>query len=369
MGLHWGVPALKTLLAPHVWDRLQSVHVEPSVPVKPMDYLAFLHGSTGELLTSMPVPNFYRLRRSKLRALMAEDMDVRFDKSLSDVSYSDDGQFVTAKFADGTSATGRFLVGADGARSVVRNLLLGPDIGQVKRLPYAATFVQTRFTAEQAVYLRSFHPLYLGCSHPGNYFAFFGMQAADVPDKPETWTFFFYISWVSSLEEQDATRDWTDPQRLQQVKNLSRDFVDPWKSAFEWTPDDTPVWHLGLTEWDPGAPGHQWDNHGGLVTLAGDAAHPMTVQRGQALNHAITDVGNLSKAIQDVLSPEDGAKATKSQADAISAYEKEMITRGGEEVRLCTKNSEMLHNWELVMKSPVMTAGLNKGLKLKDIAS
>ncbi|KAF2498931.1 FAD/NAD(P)-binding domain-containing protein [Lophium mytilinum] len=357
MGLHWGAPVLKSLIPHEWWDRIQSVQVDPHVPTKEEDTLNFVNGATGERMTGFTFGPFYRLRRSKLRALLFQDLDIRYDKRLTDISYAEDGSSVTAHFADGTTTTGTMLVGADGARSATRNLLLGPTIGAINRLPYGATFVQTKFSRDRALFLRKFHPLFLGAAHPSNYFAFFGMQDAAEADRPETWTFFFYISWRYSLAEQDATADWTDAQRLQQVKELSKSFAEPWKSAFEWTPDDTPVWYLGLTDWDPGLEGHRWSNHGGRVTMVGDAVHPMTYQRGQGLNHSITDAGKLTAAIQAVSGEKDASK----RAETITAFEDEMIARAGEEVRMSTTNTGMLHDWESVMKSPVMTAGLKKG--------
>ncbi|OCK82076.1 FAD/NAD(P)-binding domain-containing protein [Lepidopterella palustris CBS 459.81] len=359
MGLHWGAPVLKGLIPPESWDKIQTVQVDPHVPTKEEDTLNFINGATGEHMTGFTFGPFYRLRRSKLRALLSQDLDIKYGKSLSNITYAADGTNVTAHFADGTSATGKMLVGADGARSTTRRLLIGPDLGAINRLPYGATFVQTKFSRERALYLRKFHPLFLGSAHPGNCFAFFGMQDAAEADDPASWTFFFYISWRYSLEEQDATADWTDAQRLQQVKELSKSFTDPWKSAFEWTPDDNPVWYLGLTDWDPGLEGHRWDNHGGRVTMVGDAVHPMTYQRGQGLNHSITDAGKLTAAIKTIMEGVEPAK----QAEIISAFEDEMIARGGEEVRTSTTNTGMLHDWEKVMKSPVMTAGLNKGVR------
>ncbi|OAT06226.1 hypothetical protein BDBG_16580 [Blastomyces gilchristii SLH14081] len=111
------------------------------------------------------------------------------------------------------------------------------------------------------------------------------------------WTFFFYISWYSSLEEQDRTADCTDAQRLDQVKGFSRTFTDPLKSAFEWASADCKVWYSCLHDFDPGAAGNRWGTLGGRVTLAGDSAHTMTYQRGQGLNHSVTDAAKLCEAI------------------------------------------------------------------------
>ncbi|KAF2464986.1 FAD/NAD(P)-binding domain-containing protein [Lindgomyces ingoldianus] len=353
MGLHWGALVLKTLMPDEWWSRIQSLQVDPHVPTKDEDTLAFIHGTTGERMNAFTFGPFYRLRRSKLRELLSQDLEVQCSKHLSDITYAEDGNSVTAHFADGTSATGKMLVGADGARSSTRRCLLGSEAGAIHRIPYAATFVQMRFTKEQALYLRSFHPLYLATAHPGNYFAFFGMHDAVDPNDPSSWVFFFYISWHSSLEEQDATANWTDAQRLAQQKDFAKTFCDPWKSAYEWTPDDAPVWHLGLTDWDPGFEGHRWDNHAGLVTMVGDAVHPMTYQRGQGLNHSITDAGKLRDTIVRINEGGD-------RKQLVTEFEEEMIARGGDEVRTGTANTILLHNWEKVMQSPFFQKGLKK---------
>ncbi|KAF2727589.1 FAD/NAD(P)-binding domain-containing protein [Polyplosphaeria fusca] len=353
MGLHWGAPVLKSLMPDEWWPRVQSLQVDPHVPTKGEDTLAFVNGSTGEPMTAFTLGPFYRLRRSKLRELLSQGLHVQYNKQLTNITYSEDGKSVTAHFSDGTSTNGSLLVGADGARSTTRQLLLGPEKGVVNPLSYGATFIHSKFTSEQAVYLRSFHPLFLATAHPRNHFGFFGMQDAADPNDPSTWTFFFYISWHSSLSEQEATKHWTDAQRLAQQKEFAKNFCDPWKSAYEWCADDASAWYMGMTDWDPGREGHQWDNHGGRVTLVGDACHPMTYQRGQGLNHSITDAGKL----RDVLVAVREGGDTKPLVDA---FEHEMIKRAGDEVRTSTANTMMLHDWDKVMQSPFFTKGMKK---------
>ncbi|KAM5443224.1 hypothetical protein MferCBS31731_001541 [Microsporum ferrugineum] len=352
MGLHWGAAALQGVLSCELWNRIETVHVDPSTPVAEKDVLKFINSSTGEPMSEVHVSKFYRLRRSKLRSLLEDDLDIRYNKVLKNISMSSDGRIATVHFEDGTSSSGQFVIAADGARSTARQLLLGKTRGAIRRLPYAATFIHAKFTAEQALHLRSFHPLYIAGIHPSGFFSFFGMHDAEDPARPETWTFFFYISWKYSLEEQDSTSGWSNKQRLDQVKSFAKDFCDPWKSAFEWIGDDHQVWYMGLTDFDPGSEGHCWNNHGGRVTLAGDAAHAMTYQRGQGLNHSVTDAAKLVNAITDAVS------GLSSKATSISAYEDEMIARAGGEVRLSTVNTEMLHDWERVLASPVLTSGM-----------
>ncbi|KAF2023394.1 FAD/NAD(P)-binding domain-containing protein [Setomelanomma holmii] len=353
MGLHWGAPVLKSLMPDGWWDRIQSVQADPHVPTKELDTLNWLKGDTGETMAAFTFGPFYRLRRSKLRDLLSEGLEMQYNKRLVDVSYATNGQSVTAHFADGSSEVGSMLVGADGARSATRQILLGAELGTINRLPYAATFVQRKFTKEQALYLRTFHPLFLASANPSNTFAFFGMQDAAIADDPSSWTFFFYISWQSSLEEQEATKDWTDAQCLAQQKELAKKFCDPWKSAYEWTSDDAQVWYMGLTSWDPSAEGHRWNNQNGLVTLVGDACHPMTYQRGQGLNHSVTDAGKLRDALTKIAR---GA----NRGETITAFEDEMIKRGGTEVRDGNANTKLLHDWEKVKQSPLFTKGMKK---------
>ena len=227
MGLHWGLPTLKSLISESAAAQLQSVQVDPNTPTKPIDSMIFLNGLTGERMTAIEIPNFHRLRRSKLRALLSKGLDIRWNKKLRDIVYESDGR-ATAIFEDGETATGRLIIGTDRARSAVRKILLGPEKAVTTRLPYSATFVQAKFTHDQALHLRSFHSLYIAADHPAGTFAFFGLQDAPEVNKPEDWTFFFYISWNSSLEQQDEERkNFGNKERLAQVKERSKVYCDP----------------------------------------------------------------------------------------------------------------------------------------------
>jgi 2-polyprenyl-6-methoxyphenol hydroxylase-like FAD-dependent oxidoreductase len=355
MGLQWGTPALLSLLPEELRGRIQSVQVEASSPTAAKDIIPVLNAQSGEQMMAVPVQHYHRLRRSKLRALLAEGVDIRCGKKLQGITYSGDEKTATASFEDGTSASARLIIGADGARSTLRTLLLGHQRGMVRRLPYCATFVYAKYTAEQALHLRQWHPLYLSGINPSGRYGFFGLQDVPDPSRPETWTFFFYISWPSSIQEQDKTAGWTNAQRLKQLKSFGKEFSDPWRSACQWVPDNHQVWYMGLSDFDPSADGHRWDNHGGRVTLAGDAAHAMTYQRGQGLNHSIMDAAKLVEAIKSFVQ-----KGQSSQAAAIWSYEEEMIHRAGEEVRLSAANTEMLHDWKRVLQSPAFTMGLRQ---------
>lgn len=261
---------------------------DPTTPTKDLDVIKALNGATGEVLNELPFPTFYRFLRSRLRALMSEGIDLSCGKKLTSLSYGDGA--VTAHFEDGTSERGRLVVGADGSNSRVRSLLLGggdnnnnnntsdPSVGQLKRLPFSATFINASFPRERALFLRSYHPLATVIMHPDNMLGMMAALDTPDPDRPEGWRFTFYISWRSAPEDQDADAAVMGPrERLAQAKAMSRGFADPLRSAYEWLPDDLEtVYWTANANWDPSLPEHAWDNHGGLATLAGDAAHPMT---------------------------------------------------------------------------------------------
>lgn len=78
------------------------------------------------------------------------------------------------------------------------------------------------------------------------------------------------------------------------------------------------------------------------------------LDRGQGLNHALADVGQLFKLLTNNLD-------SLSQEQIISDYETEMRTRGGEEVRLSQMNTFMLHDWDKVQQSPLIKKGMARG--------
>lgn len=99
-----------------------------------------------------------------------------------------------------------------------------------------------------------------------------------------------------------------------------------------------------------------WDNHGGRVTLAGDAAHSMTFHRGQGLNNCIRDAKELVDAIVCSVTSLENVNPSPI-SETIATYEKSMISRGAAEVRLSKEQTEKEHDWEEFQTSPIMKIG------------
>lgn len=63
----------------------------------------------------------------------------------------------------------------------------------------------------------------------------------------------------------------TNEDIIERVRSKVVSCADPWRSSFLEMADDTKVFNDRLYYWIP----KPWDNQGGRITLAGDAAHPM----------------------------------------------------------------------------------------------
>ena len=163
----------------------------------------------------------------------------------------------------------------------------------------------------------------------------------DVPDPndPATWSFQLQTTWKKQQGE--------DVTSLANLKSKAQNFGEPFRSANLWVPDDTKLYENNLSYWIP----RPWDNRGGRILIAGDAAHPMTFQRGQGMNHGIADAASFVRKYKSASAGE------ISVEEAANLYQTEMIDRAGEEVRMSLENTHMLHDWERAVNSPIMQRG------------
>lgn len=185
------------------------------------------------------------------------------------------------------------------------------------------------------------------------------------PADPTTWRFQLMATWPPGPPSSQVTLQTLDSEvTLAELKERTSDLCEPFRSANQWLPDDTKVSMNRISYWIPSP----WSaRFGSRVQLAGDAAHAMSFQRGQGVNHGIADASLLMDAVRKVHGK------TSSMSDAMTDYEQEVVTRAGEEVRVSVSlgsslnpgstlilvmrqahNTEMLHDWNMLMDSPVM---------------
>lgn len=348
MSIHWSRPLLEQLLPEDILARLREAAVDPSFDSSEAGgYLVpFYNGKTGEHIIDMPMKNAIRVSRRKMRKLCSEGLDIKYGEKLVSVSHSnDDG--VTAVFESGTAATGTIVIGTDGPQSTVRKILLGD---KAPSIPLDVVLYNVNVCygdAERASAVRKLHPMNTVALQPDKGLSVW-TSIQDVPDpkKPETWVFQLMPTWLNDGKIHSG-----GAEGLAELKEIAKDLAEPWRSSILWIPDGTEISPNSVSYWITSP----WDNQGGTITLAGDAAHPLPPHRGQGLNHCIADVKNFVQAMVDI------TEGRTTAAEAITAYDEELVKRGSEEVETSRKNALLVHNFEKFMDSPVLKHGYVRG--------
>ncbi|KAM0432843.1 hypothetical protein ACHAPT_004545 [Fusarium lateritium] len=345
MAIHWSLDRLEKIVPPEVFSQLPLISCNPAVPIESGGLYPIIQAETGNLLTGVPYEKGLRVSRSRMRALCAEGIEVHYGKNLIDVAFNESGQGVIASFADGTVVSGSVIVGADGPRSKVREFALGSaEEAAVSRFPIFHTNMTVCYNdAEKAKYVRREYPTSFLALSNQSFHAFQSISnMPDGQDHPESWIFHMAMAWMG-----DSNHKLSYPERLALLKERAAGMGEPARSAFLWLPEDTEVHKADISYWVP----KPWNNHGGRMTLIGDAAHPMPPYRGQGLNHCICDASYLMAGLNSVF------RGETDLGEAIKVYEADVIPRGQEEVKCSVENGYMLHDWKKVEASPVFTRG------------
>lgn len=266
------------------------------------------------------------------------------------MEYSDDGSGVTAHFTNGTEYKGTVVLGADGPRSAVRDQLVGLE--KAKATPMdGVVHMSAVFSyrdAEVSRFIRTAHPVWSMMIHP-EVFTYICIQDVPDPAKPEDWTYFLFLCWRG---EKDLSL--SNDERMAFAKAKAALIQEPFRTAVQKIPDDVVIPYSDITYWVT----QPWDTHGGRVTLAGDAAHPMPPYRGQGLNHAIQDAHNFVQGMAKLkICP------GVTRAEIVDEYSEDVVKRGAEETLLSTKNGYMMLAYDDFKESPYMKHGLSKTTK------
>jgi 2-polyprenyl-6-methoxyphenol hydroxylase-like FAD-dependent oxidoreductase len=296
--------------------------------------------------SSDPADGQYGVSRVVLRTLLLAGLDdvVRFGARFERYDLGDDGR-VTAHFADGSTATGDVLVGADGAGSRVRMQYLP----HAERIDTDAASVAGRLPLTPAT--RSWLPAHLtdgmtlvmpprgpslftsaftgrqqltAAVHRGLDLGAIGLDAGRLPDDLDDYLLWAVIGHHRTIPTDGDDRDgvaaralaaqvvrgWhpalprmvaeTDPATVRSMRFKRSSLVDPW----------------------PGSP----------VVLLGDAVHNMPPVGGLGANTALRDAAELSARLLAV-------RHRDGLVPAVAAYEAPMREYGFGAVRDATDNT------------------------------
>jgi 2-polyprenyl-6-methoxyphenol hydroxylase-like FAD-dependent oxidoreductase len=245
-------------------------------------------GIDGELSQGILRPVFHEF----LVSIIGEDR-VQVGAKLVRFEQDDDG--VTAHFADGRTARGDVLIGADGLRSTVRAQLLGESepryAGFCARQGVVETDVAEEGTWQTALgrgqHFKSY-PVGRGC-----------------------------IYWTAATNEPLGGKEKGAALKRTVLERFG-DWPDPIRPLVEAT-DESRTYFAEAYDRDPV---ERWGE--GRVTLLGDAAHPMTWNRGQGASQGVEGAVLLAKQL---------AQAGDDPAGALRAWEAERIPKTGKMVR------------------------------------
>lgn len=115
-----GVRALRECLPENLFDLCVATSLHQATTLAVTDHQ--LKPKFVKSVPLMPIDTGFGVNRLTLREILLTGLDVRFDKTFQRFDQCADDR-VRAYFADGTTATGDLLVGADGTNSVVRDLI------------------------------------------------------------------------------------------------------------------------------------------------------------------------------------------------------------------------------------------------------
>jgi 2-polyprenyl-6-methoxyphenol hydroxylase-like FAD-dependent oxidoreductase len=285
--------------------------------------------------------------RKTLRRVLLMGLEDRVSFGRRFVSFTHDPEgTVTARFEDGSSATGDVLIGADGSGSAVRK----------QRLPEA------RLEDTGIVSLGGKVPMTAESKALLSEKMFYGMSMVMAPkgfggiihslEFPQSWTDpKFTARWPNFVELLDADSIgwalWGARQNIPgDVAALSGEELR--RLGLELTRDWHPHMRALIAMTDPAAihslymrtsvPLLPWESSN--VTLLGDAIHTMTPGRGAGANTALRDAALLSKLLVEV------HQGRKPLVDAIHDYEVEMLRYSTEAVNESKKqmsSTDLIH--------------------------
>lgn len=236
---------------------------------------------------------------------------------------------------DGSSRIidGSVVVGCDGSRSRVRNALFpDPAVNKNYQLPVRLLGASTIYSGNFTSTVRSLDPFFFQGGHPdtdaAHWFSFLDSPSTSGrgDDSRECQ---ILVSWpyrrgfMGHDEPLETPVD--DRDRVALMKQISDNWADPFRSIVQAIPDDAEIKPISLEDWVP--PREHWNDVPGSdrVVLVGDSAHAMTMYRGEAANHGITDVHVLLSEILPIVSS--GSVNDKELKEACDKYTERMVER------------------------------------------
>jgi len=309
--------------AMHVLRHLGLEAAIATVGVRPGAYEFRLH-DTGELIQRFSLSDeherlhgapYTQLHRADLHDVLvagARALDpevVRLDRRV--VGFTESAQGVVLHFADGGSAQGDMLIGADGLKSMVRRQLVGD--GQATYAGDVAWRIVVPTDSLPPNLFPQVMSLFMG---PGTQVVCYYLRAGQL------------LNFVGVVETDDITEEsWTVKVPWQTLSDYFKDWHPSVRTVIEAADrDECYRWSLFAR---PPIP--NWSS--ARVTLLGDAAHPTLPYLAQGAVMSIEDGAVLTRALA----------MSDSIPAALALYQRNRIDRTARIVNQSTANRELFH--------------------------
>lgn len=282
-----------------------------------MDRMAYVDGLSGKTMTQFSLQPLveqvgqrpYPVSRAALQNMLLEQLGaehVKLGMALSHIS--DDGQHVSAHFADGSSATADVLIGADGTHSTVRGYVLG----QQPERRYAG-YVNWNGLVDIAPDLA-----------PADQWTTFvgqGKRASLMPIAGGQFYFFLDVPLPSGLASERSA-----------YKSLLKEYFAGWAAPVQTLIERIDPASTNRVEIHDIDPFMGWIK--GRVALLGDASHSTTPDIGQGGCQAMEDAIVVAMALQT---------NTLGIEDALLRYQNRRNQRTAEMVLRARKRCDVTH--------------------------
>ncbi len=243
-------------------------------------------GDTGRVMRELPMPEslfgapYLCMHRADLHSALVSVLPreiIHLDKKV--VGLEPASERVTLAFADGTRAQADAVVGADGVHSLVREIIIGPDMPIHKgRIAYRAIFPSALMNGFDIGRSRT---KWWGVDR---HIVIYYTRA----DLSET----YFVTSVPEPAEWLTRESWSAKGDVKELRKAYEDFHSDVRHVLEACPD---CHKWAILEREPLA---RWSD--GRVVLLGDACHPMTPYMAQGAATAIEDAAVLARCLKEV---------------------------------------------------------------------
>jgi 2-polyprenyl-6-methoxyphenol hydroxylase-like FAD-dependent oxidoreductase len=268
------------------------------------------------------------VHRRTLRQILLARLGDSLHLSKAAVGYEETDSGVRLQLADGTSADGDVLVGADGIRSAIRRQRL-PEVGVIDAgIEGIGVFGRSPLTPAviaglpplllQGVIIvtdRAGHRLLLGAFQPRREIAAAPATIASDVELEPVEDYMMVSCSVAEGTMIPPNRDWTDATPAMLRESMLR-ALDGWDPAARGIVERLELESMFSIPFGYLEPPEPWEPS--RVTLIGDAAHAMLPTLGMGANLSLRDAGLLSERLAAV------GRGEQDLVAAIGAYEDQM---------------------------------------------